>query len=196
MLLRNCPPWGDVAAIATLRLTDVTQPIRTNATGQPATVGVVVRVAVVVIVAEGYPKAPTTREMAVPESTAEVAATHAAAEVTSTHAAAAEVTSTHAAATEVAATHAAAAEVTATHATTAEVTATTAPSVAASTTAASTTCERIGGDASASNRQRGNDDRDFVQRKFPHGASFPIETTSVIARTPVAVRRSIEVAQV
>ena len=160
-----------------LRLTDVTQPIRTNATGQPATVGVVVRVAVVVIVAEGYPKAPTTREVAVPESTAEVAA--------------AEMAATHATA-EVAATHATA-EVTATTAA-AEVTSATAAAVAASTAAASTTCKRVGSDAGASHRQGGNDDRDFVQRKFPHDASFPIETTSVIARTPVAVRRSIEVA--
>jgi hypothetical protein len=120
--------------------------------------------------------------MAVPESTADVAATHAAAEVTSTHAAATEVAATHAAA-----------KVAAAHAATAEVAATTAPAVTASP-AASTTCKRIGCDAGASNRQRGNDDRDFVQRKFPHGASFPIETTSATARTPVAVRRSIEVA--
>jgi hypothetical protein len=132
MLLRNCPAWGAVAAIATLRLTDVPQPIRTNATGQPTTVGVVVRVAVVVIVAEGYPKAPTTGEMAVPEPTTEMAATEMAAAKPSA---------------EVAATHAAAAKV---------------------ATAAATTCKRIGGDAGASHGYGGNDDRDFVQRKFLH----------------------------
>jgi hypothetical protein len=105
MLLRNCPAWGAVAAIATLRLTDVTLPIRTNATGQPATVGGVVIVAVVVIVAEGPPKA---REMAVPEPTTDMSASHmttteAPAEVAAAHAAA-EVTSTTAVATSAGAT--------------------------------------------------------------------------------------------
>jgi hypothetical protein len=72
----------------------------------------------------------------------------------------------------VAATHAAAA---------AKVATATAAAAVASTTSAATTCKRIGGDAGASHGYGGNDDRDFVQRKFPHGASFPIEMTSVTA---------------
>ena len=83
--------------------------------------------------------------MAVPEPTTEMSA----AEVAATHSAATEVPAAHAAATEVAATHAAATEV-------------------ASTTSAATTCKRIGGDAGASHGYGGNDDRDFVQRKFLH----------------------------
>jgi hypothetical protein len=117
------------------------------------------------------PEPATDTSASASEAPADMATTHAAAKVAATHATA-EVTSTPHAATEVA---------------------TAAAAVAATTAAASTTCKRVGSDASASHRQGGNDDRDFVQRKFPHDASFPIEMTSVIARTPVAVRRSIEV---
>jgi hypothetical protein len=90
--------------------------------------------------------------MAVPEPTTEMSAT----EVTATHSAAAEVAAAHAAATEVAATHAAAAKVA------------TATAAAVASTSAATTCKCIGGDAGASHGYGGNDDRDFVQRKFLH----------------------------
>jgi hypothetical protein len=56
--------------------------------------------------------------------------------------------------------------------TAAEVGSTTAAEVASTTAAvaatAAATCKRIGGNASASHRHGGNDERDSVQRKFLH----------------------------